>query len=92
MFSNRALQGIAECERALAIDRNLAAAHAWIGLGKHFAGRDEETEAHVLEALRISPRDTRASVWMLIVGFAKLHSNRDKNHRMAEPLNRTQSE
>ena len=78
MFSNRALQGIAECERALAIDRNLAAAHAWIGLGKHFAGRDEETEAHVLEALRISPRDTRASVWMLIVGFAKLHSNRDE--------------
>ena len=78
MYSNRALQGIAECERALAIDRNLAAAHAWIGLGKHFAGRDEETEAHVLEALRISPRDTRASVWMLIVGFAKLHSNRDE--------------
>ena len=78
MYSNRALQGIAECERSLAIDRNLAAAHAWIGLGKHFAGRDEETEAHVLEALRISPRDTRASVWMLIVGFAKLHSNRDE--------------
>ena len=49
MYSNRALQGIAECERALAIDRNLAAAHAWIGLGKHFAGRDEETEAHVLK-------------------------------------------
>ena len=78
MYSNRALQGIAECERALAIDRNLAAAHAWIGLGKHFAGRDEETEAHVLEALRISPRDTRASVWMLIVGFARLHSSRDE--------------
>ena len=65
MFSNRAVQGIAECERALEIDRNLAAAHAWIGLGKHFAGRDEETEAHVLEALRISPRDTRAGGWML---------------------------
>ena len=37
MYSNRALQGIAECERALAIDRNLAAAHGWIGLGKYFA-------------------------------------------------------
>ena len=33
MSSNRAAQGIAECERALEIDRNLAAAHAWIGLG-----------------------------------------------------------
>ena len=78
MYSNRALQGIAECERALETDRNLAAAHAWIGLGKHFAGNDEETEAHVLQALRISPRDTRAWVWMLIVGFARLHSSRDE--------------
>jgi TolB-like protein/class 3 adenylate cyclase len=78
MYSNRALQGIAECERALETDRNLAAAHAWIGLGKHFAGNDEETEEHVLQALRISPRDTRAWVWMLIVGFARLHSSRDE--------------
>jgi tetratricopeptide (TPR) repeat protein len=78
MFSNRALQGIAECERALAIDPNLAAAHGLVGLGKHFVGRDEETEAHVLEALRISPRDTRAGGWMGAVGFAKLHSGRDE--------------
>jgi len=78
MFSNRADQGIAECERALAIDRNLAGAHALIGLGKHFVGRDDETEAHVLEALRISPRDTRAGGWMASVGFAKLHSGRDE--------------
>ena len=60
MYSNRAAQGIAECERALAINRNLAVAHAWIGMAKLFAGRNEETEGHVLEALRISPRDTRA--------------------------------
>jgi tetratricopeptide (TPR) repeat protein len=32
----RAAQGIAECERSLALDRNLAHAHAWIGLGKLF--------------------------------------------------------
>ena len=78
MYSNRALQGIAECERALAIDRNLANAHGLIGLGKHFVGRDEETEGHVLEALRISPRDTRASFWMVFVGIAGLHSGRDE--------------
>ena len=78
MFSNRADQGIAECECALAIDRNLASAHALTGLGKHFVGRDEETEAHVLEALRISPRDNRAGGWMGIVGFAKLHSGHDE--------------
>jgi TolB-like protein len=37
MYGNRAVQGIAECERTLAIDRNLAAAHGWIGLGKYFS-------------------------------------------------------
>jgi TolB-like protein/class 3 adenylate cyclase len=78
MYGNRALQGIAECERALAIDPNLAAAHGWIGLAKHFDGRDEETEAHILEALRISPRDRLAGNWMAGVGFAKLHSGRDE--------------
>ena len=31
IFTNRAIQGIAECERALALDRNLANAHAAIG-------------------------------------------------------------
>ena len=78
MYSNRALQGIAECERALEIDPNLAIAHGLIGLGKHFAGRDEETEGHILEALRISPRDTRASYWTVFVGIARLHSGRDE--------------
>ena len=76
--SNRAVQGIAECERALAIDRNLAAAHAWIGLAKLFAGRNEETEGHVLEALRISPRDHRAFGWMQFVGAAKLAAGHDE--------------
>ncbi len=31
-YTNRAAQGIAECEQALALDRNLADAHGWIGL------------------------------------------------------------
>ena len=78
MYSNRAAQGIAECERALAIDRNLAVAHAWIGVAVFLAGRNEETERHVLEALRISPRDTRAYGWMYFVGAAKLAAGRDE--------------
>src|SRR5277367_5553314 len=44
IFTKRAVQGIAECERALALDRNLAQAHALIGQGKIFIGRAEETE------------------------------------------------
>jgi tetratricopeptide (TPR) repeat protein len=70
IFTKRAVQGIAECEHALALDRNLAHAHALIGLGKHFIGRDEETEAHVAEALRLSPRDAMAYLWMFYVGVA----------------------
>jgi TolB-like protein len=76
--SNRAAQGIAECERALALDPNLAAAHATIGLAKHFMGRGEETESHVQEALRLSPRDTEAYVWMIFAGFAKLELGADE--------------
>ncbi len=62
---------IAEYEHALALDRNLAFAHANIGFGKYFLGRSGETEAHVLEALRLSPRDTMAYLWMYYVGVAK---------------------
>jgi tetratricopeptide (TPR) repeat protein len=78
MYTNRATQGIAEYERALSIDRNLAAAHAWIGTAKFLAGRNAETEGHVLEALRISPRDIRASGWVLFVGTAKFGAGREE--------------
>jgi TolB-like protein/class 3 adenylate cyclase len=70
-------QGIVECERALVINPNYAAAHGWIGLAKYIAGREGETEAHVLEALRLSPRDPHANVWCLFVGFAKLAAGLD---------------
>ena len=71
MFTKRAAQGIAQCEHALELDRNLAHAHAAIGLGKVFIGRAEETEAHIAEALRLSPRDTMAYIWMTLAGMAK---------------------
>jgi tetratricopeptide (TPR) repeat protein len=74
----RAAQGIAECERALALDRNLAGAHAVIGAAKYFLGRGEETEAHINEAFRLSPRDTNAYLWLVIAGFAKLLVSRDE--------------
>ena len=77
IVTNRAAQGIAECERALALDRNLAHAHAFIGLGKNFLGRSAETEGHVHEALRLSPRDTLAHLWMMFVGGAKLRLGAD---------------
>jgi TolB-like protein/cytochrome c-type biogenesis protein CcmH/NrfG len=72
ILTNRAAQGIAECEQTLALDRNLASAHASIGLAKYLMGRGEETEGHVREALRLSPRDTFAYTWMATAGIAKL--------------------
>ena len=75
--SKRAAQGISECERALALDRNLALAHGFIGNGKYMLGRSAESEGHVNEALRLSPRDVWAGYWMAWVGFAKLQLGAD---------------
>jgi tetratricopeptide (TPR) repeat protein len=76
-MTNRATQGIAECEQALALDRNLANAHAVIGLTKSYIGRGEETEAHINEALRLSPRDTLTYRWLLFRAVAKLQLGAD---------------
>ena len=77
LATNRAAQGIAECEHALALNRNLAEARAVVGVAKVFVGRAAETEAHIHEALRLSPRDEGAHRWMSWVGFAKLHLRAD---------------
>jgi TolB-like protein len=77
IFSNRAIQGIAECEQALELDQNLAQAYGWIGLGKCFSGRADETEAHVLKALRLSPRDSKMFNWIAQLGVAKSYLGDD---------------
>jgi tetratricopeptide (TPR) repeat protein len=78
IFTKRVTQGIAECERALALDRNLARAHGAIGLAKYFMGRGDETEVHIQEALRLSPRDRSANGWMASAGLAKLSLGADE--------------
>ena len=75
--TNRAAEGVAECERALALDHNFAAAHASIGLAKCYMGRARETEGHILEALRLSPRDVQSFRWMQFAGIAKLQCGDD---------------
>jgi len=76
IWTKRAAEGIAKCERALELDRNLADAHGNIGFGKIFIGRAEETEAHIAEGLRLSPRDTYAYIWMGRAGLANLYLGR----------------
>ena len=77
IYTSRAAQEIAECERALALDPNLAEAHAIIGLAKIIIGRFEETETHILKAIRLSPRDKYLSAWLVIAGIAKLYLGSD---------------
>jgi TolB-like protein/class 3 adenylate cyclase len=72
ILTKRAAQGIRECERALALDRNLADAHGIIGWAKVLIGRGAEAEAHIQDAFRLSPRDTSAFRWMQYAGFTKL--------------------
>lgn len=72
IFTNRTAQGIAECEHALALNRNLAEAHGYIGFAKLLMGRAAETEGHIREALRLSPRDVFHHRWLYLVGQAKL--------------------
>jgi tetratricopeptide (TPR) repeat protein len=79
IYTNRVVQGIAEVERALEIDRNLADAHGYIGIAKCFLGRAEETEAHVHNALRLSPRDTFAYLWRTYLGVAKVFLGKDED-------------
>ena len=71
IWTKRAVEGIARCEHALELDRNLANAHALIGYGKLFVGDAEKTESHIAEALRLSPRDPGAFAWMSYAGMSK---------------------
>jgi adenylate cyclase len=89
--TKRGAEGIAESERALALNPNLASAHAVIGLAKLFDGHPEETESHELEALRVSPYDTEADVWVAYIALAKRYlgdyEGALKLYRRAKELN-----
>jgi tetratricopeptide (TPR) repeat protein len=78
IVTNRVAQGIADCERALVLNRNLAQAHGSIGGGKFLIGRAAETEDHVRKALRLSPRDKSAFLWLHWVGIAKIMLGADE--------------
>ena|SRR5438477_2919368 len=58
-------------------NRNLAPLHSLIGWAKYLLGRGAETEPHIDEAFRLSPRDTHAHRWMVWLGLAKVQLNAD---------------
>jgi tetratricopeptide (TPR) repeat protein len=75
--TRRVEAGIAQCERALALDRNLAIAWGILAYGKQLLGYGEQSVLHVEEADRLSPRDMFAFRWMGSAGVSKLHLGED---------------
>jgi TolB-like protein/class 3 adenylate cyclase len=73
--TRRPERGIMECERTLSLNPSLASAHAMLGFAKYLVGKGEETESHVEEALRLSPLDSFAYLWMLFAGVAKIQAD-----------------
>ncbi len=69
-------RALSECELAISLDGNLAGAHGRAGLLKIFVGRAEETEQHVSEAMRLSPRDPDLHAWYFHLGVAALFLGR----------------
>ena len=63
-------RALREREIALGFDRTHAAAHAWAGWTKIFLGRADDTEAHVIEAMSLVPRDPRIANWHNFLGVA----------------------
>jgi tetratricopeptide (TPR) repeat protein len=62
-----------EDEIAISLDRNLAWAHADIGFVKILLGRAEETEGHIADAMRLSPRDPGLHRWYAFLGISYLY-------------------
>jgi class 3 adenylate cyclase/TolB-like protein/Flp pilus assembly protein TadD len=78
IHTNRAARAIGELERASALNRNLGAPHAWIGLAKITMGQAEEAASHINEAFRLSPSDSFAFMWTHLLGLAKFHLGADE--------------
>lgn len=72
LFTKRAALAVRGCEQALELDGNLADAHVFLGFAKVFIGRGAESEAHIQQAFRLSPRDIHAHRWMHLLGVVKL--------------------
>jgi TolB-like protein/class 3 adenylate cyclase len=70
--TNRVEAGIAQCERALVLDRNLVNAWGMIAYGRQLLGQAEQSVHCVEEAVRLSPRDMFAYRWLNTAGVSKL--------------------
>jgi Flp pilus assembly protein TadD len=91
--TNRGVQGIAECERALALNPNLAGARAAIGYAKLVNGHAEETESHELgRAARQSSRYACLCLDSLYRRGQAVSGRRRGSCRVVPPVDRNEPE
>ncbi len=76
-MSNRFDAALATYDRAIALDRNHAAAHVGRGRNLIGMGRAAEAFAPVERAMRLSPRDPDLYVWYFVLCHASSHLARD---------------
>ena len=69
---------IGEYREAIANDRNLATAWAWIGGAEIRAGRAEEAFAPLQTVIRLSPRDPLLNIWYFYLCHAYTHLAQDE--------------
>jgi tetratricopeptide (TPR) repeat protein len=67
---------IPEYEKVIELDRNEPGAHANLGWCKLLTGSIEEAIPALQQALRLSPRDTRAGNWSARIGLVHLLQSR----------------
>jgi TolB-like protein len=69
-------RALREVELASLLDRNLAAAHGYLGQIKIALGRAGETRAHAEKAIRLSPEDQLLRLWHYLIGLADVYLGR----------------
>lgn len=74
----RSEEAIAAAERAVSLNRNLAAAYTEMGWNYALLGQPEKTEASVQQGIRLSPRDPFLVYWLSYIGVAKLHQHQNE--------------
>ncbi len=75
--SNRFDAALASYDRAIALDRNHAAAYVGFGRGLVAVGRAADAFAPVQKAIRLSPLDPDLYVWYFVLCHANAHLARD---------------
>jgi DNA-binding winged helix-turn-helix (wHTH) protein/TolB-like protein len=71
---NNDAEAIAECERAVGLQRNYPLAHGELGRAVIETGDTGRAVRHLQEALRLSPDDRYAPAWSYWAGMAEAHA------------------